>query len=272
MNSQVLIEVRTEGAASPDFLGSFEGLNHPRKGPRADGPGMRFAFLIHPLSEQTTDLMALDRDGRLRRTWGRADLLEFCAEAHAAFEPRHRPIPDGRSLAPRIADTFDGLVSAAGARAEGRLYEIPMDARGILGDPGRALELMEQAVEDAIGWGARIVGLGSMTGIVGNHGAFLAERQPIAVTTGNSLTVYATVRNLEHYCQDLGIDLADEEIAVVGSRAASRRPWPPCWPRGAGAWSWRQGGPRPGLINVATRLGRGWRWISPKPSPSPRSW
>ncbi len=68
---------------------------------------------------------------------------------------------------PRIADTFEGLVSAAGARAEGRLYKIPMDARGILGDPGRALELMEQAALDAIGWGARIVGLGSMTGIIG---------------------------------------------------------------------------------------------------------
>ncbi len=216
MNSQVSIEVRAEGAASADFLGSFEGLSHHRKGPQPDGPGMRFAFLIHPLSQQTTDLMALDRDGRLRQTWGRVDLLEFCAEAHAAFRPCHQPSPDGRTVAPRIADTFDGLVSAAGARAQGRLYEIPMDGRGILGDPGRALELMEQAVEDAIGWGARIVGLGSMTGIVGNHGAFLAERQPIAVTTGNSLTVYATVRNLEHYCEDLGIDLADEEIAVVG--------------------------------------------------------
>ncbi len=55
-----------------------------------------------------------------------------------------------------------------------------------------------------------------MTGIVGNHGEFLAERHPIAVTTGNSLTVYATLRNLEHYCESFGIDLADEEIAVVG--------------------------------------------------------
>ena len=80
------------------------------------------------------------------------------------------------------------------------------------------LDLMEQAVEDAIRWGARIVGLGSMTGIVGNHGAFLAERHPIAVTTGNSLTVYATLRNLEHYCEALGVDLADEEVAAIGIR------------------------------------------------------
>ncbi len=104
----------------------------------------------------------------------------------------------------------------SGAPAEGRLYEIPMDARAILTDPDRALAQMEQAVTDAVLWGARLVGLGSMTGIVGNHGEYLAERHPIAVTTGNSLTVYATVRNLEHHCEDLGIDPGDEEIAIVG--------------------------------------------------------
>jgi predicted amino acid dehydrogenase len=166
---------------------------------------MRFAFLIHPIAEQTRNLMDLDEDGRLRRTWGRADLLRFCAEAHTAFKAHSRPKRGRQPEGPRIVDTFDGLVSATGARAEGRLYEIPMDARSILADASRALDLMDQAVEDAIGWGARIVGLGSMTGIIGNHGAFLAERHPIAVTTGNSLTVYATVRNLEHYCEALEV-------------------------------------------------------------------
>jgi acetylornithine/succinyldiaminopimelate/putrescine aminotransferase/predicted amino acid dehydrogenase len=225
MNSKATIEVRADGAPSSDLKSSLEKRDRPWKISRAngapsrdlrDGPGMRFAFLIHPISEQTKDLMALDQDSRLRRTWGRADLLEFCSEAHAAFGGRSRPMPDGRSRGPRIVDTFSGLVSAVGARAEGRLYEIPMNARSILDDPDRALGLMEQAVEDAIGWGARIIGLGSMTGIIGDHGAFLAERHPIAVTTGNSLTVYATLRNLEHYCEALGIDLAEEEVAVVG--------------------------------------------------------
>ncbi len=36
------------------------------------------------------------------------------------------------------------------------------------------------------------------------------------MTTGNSLTVYATLRNLEDYGEALGLDLADEEITVVG--------------------------------------------------------
>ena len=95
---------------------------------------MRFAFLIHPISEQTKNLMDLDGEGRLRRTWGRADLLRFCAEAHAAFGSPSRPMRGRQPEGPRIVDTFDGLVSATGARAEGRLYEIPMDARSILAD------------------------------------------------------------------------------------------------------------------------------------------
>ena len=180
------------------------------------GTEMKFAFLIHPISEQTRNLMDLDKDGRLRNTWGRADVLKFCAEAHAAVRNRSESLGDGEAMGPRVVDVFSGLVAELGGRAEGRLYEIPMDARAILTDPDRALAHMEQAVTDAVLWGARIVGLGSMTGIVGNHGEYLAERHPIAVTTGNSLTVYATVRNLEHHCEDLGIDPGDEEIAIVG--------------------------------------------------------
>jgi acetylornithine/succinyldiaminopimelate/putrescine aminotransferase/predicted amino acid dehydrogenase len=181
-----------------------------------EATGMRFAFMIHPISEKSKNLLDLDKDGRLTRTWGGVDLPQFCGEAHAAIAGRDRPMPGAEASAPRLIDTFAGLVSSTGARAEGRLYEIPMDAQAILAQPDRAFELMEQATEDAIQWGARIVGLGSMTGIIGNHGAYLAERHPIAVTTGNSLTVYATVRNLEQCCEAFGIDLVSEDIALVG--------------------------------------------------------
>ena len=281
MNSPLVIEAQENGPPCSDLIGSDEALEGFDGAPAEDGapssdltnrPGMRFAFLIHPISEQTKDLMALDQDGRLRRTWGRADLLEFCFEAHAAFGGCSRPMPDGRSRGPRIVDTFTGLVSAVGARAEGRLYEIPMDARSILDDPDRALELMEQAVEDAIGWGARIIGLGSMTGIIGDHGTFLAERHQIAVTTGNSLTVYATLRNLEHYCESLGIDLAEEEVAVVGipgsiATATAALLATRCRGLVLGA---RRASPR--AIQLARRLGARLELDLPAPWPRRRSW
>ena len=31
-------------------------------------------LVIHPISKQTNNLMDLDKEGRLRTTWGRADL------------------------------------------------------------------------------------------------------------------------------------------------------------------------------------------------------
>ena len=101
-----------------------------------------------------------------------------------------------------------------GSHAEGRLYEIPMDAQSILANPDRALEFMEQAVD-----GCHRVGRAHCRARLDDRDhwqprrAFLAERHPIAVTTGNSLTVYATLRNLEHYCE------------ASGSRSPMRRSW-----------------------------------------------
>ena len=157
---------------------------------------MRFAFLIHPVSEQTRDLMALDRDGRLRKTWGRADLLQFCAEAHAAFEGRSRPVAR-RTIEATARGRHVRRAGLGDRRPGGRTAVRDPDGRaGILEDPGQAIEYMEQAVEHAAEWGARVVGLGSMTGIVGEQGEHLAERGPLPVTTGNSLTVYAALQSL----------------------------------------------------------------------------
>src|SRR5260370_10217620 len=128
--------------------------------------------------------------------------------------PRWKGAGD-ESAAPFV-DEMSGLVSKTGARAEGRLYEIPMTGHEILQDPHRALGLMEKAVDAAAAWGARIVGLGSMTGVVGSSGAYLAERGPVPVTTGNSLTVYAALQNLYNACEEAGVDLARETVAVVG--------------------------------------------------------
>src|SRR6185369_5836126 len=109
-----------------------------------------------------------------------------------------------------------GMASPLGGVADGRLYEIPMDAVAILEDPDRALRYVEQAADMAVQWGAKIVGLGSMTGIIGGRGTHLAERCPAAVTTGNSLTVYSALQNLYHAVEEWNIDLNRETVAVIG--------------------------------------------------------
>jgi putrescine aminotransferase len=188
---------------------------------------MKFAFLIHPLSDETRSLMQLDAGGVLRDNWG-SDILQFCLDLHAATESYQREVANNTVHHARLADELSGLVSATGARAEGRLYEIPMDARGILDDPAQAIEYMEEAVDRAAAWGARLVGLGSMTGVVGGQGEHLARRGPVHVTTGNSLTVYAALQSLLTACAETELDLGRETVAVVGipgSIAAAAARW-----------------------------------------------
>jgi len=173
---------------------------------------MKFAFLVHPLSEESKALLNLDEGGELHQRWG-GDLTEFMAYLRETLQAqKSRPQVDRV----RLIDDMPGLISASGARAHGRLYEIPMGAMEIIEDAARAVSYMEEAVDMAAEWGAEVVGLGSMTGVVGGQGTYLAERGPVAVTTGNSLTVYAAIQNLYQACAEHDIDLRKETVAVVG--------------------------------------------------------
>lgn len=174
---------------------------------------MKFAFLAHPLSQESRSLLAVDTTGTLRKSWG-GDVFQFCQVLHENMRGVDDTNANDHSV--RVIDQYHSLTSGIGAQADGRLYEIPMDAMEILGDPGRALSYMEEAVDQAVDWGAKVVGLGSMTGIVGSHGQHLADRGPVAVTTGNSLTVFSAKQNLIRASKVLGIDLAKETVAIVG--------------------------------------------------------
>jgi 3-acetyloctanal aminotransferase len=188
---------------------------------------MKFGFLIHPLTNETKNLMQLDASGVLRDNWG-GNILQFCLDLHRSTDALKQAIALGPIPEARMVDQLAGLTAPSGAHADGRLYEIPMDARSILDDPGQAIEYMEQAVDLAAQWGAQVVGLGSMTGIVGGQGEHLASRGPVAVTTGNSLTVYAALQSLLIACAETDIDLRRETVAVVGipgSIAAAAARW-----------------------------------------------
>jgi acetylornithine/succinyldiaminopimelate/putrescine aminotransferase/predicted amino acid dehydrogenase len=176
---------------------------------------MKFAFLVHPLTQETTDLLNLDPDGALRRHWG-SDLFGFCGQLHRCLQTaRQRANASGAPRA-HVVDELSGLVSPLGHATEGRLYEIPMDAAEIVDDPSRAVAFAEEAIDLAQEWGAELIGLGSMTGVVGGQGTHLASYSPVAVTTGNSLTVFAAVQNLYRVLAETGLDLSRETVAVVG--------------------------------------------------------
>ena len=176
---------------------------------------MKFAFIVHPLSEESKALWQMDDGGQLLSHWENGNLLEICdfvqgrmAEG-VAFGSRAKDYPI-------VLDQFAGLRTKTGCETEGRVYEIPCSPKQILEDPATAIEQTQAAVNMAADWGAGIVGLGSLTSVVGGHGQYIAENSPIPITTGNSLTVYAALKNLQHACSELSIDLTTETVTVIG--------------------------------------------------------
>ena len=53
-----------------------------------------------------------------------------------------------------------------------------------------------RAIDIGAELGAEVAGLGAFSGVVGDGGVTIAQRAPIAVTTGNSLTIAAGVESL----------------------------------------------------------------------------
>ena len=176
---------------------------------------MKFAFIVHPLSEESKALWQMDDGGQLLSHWENGNLLEICDFVQSrmaegvAFGGRAKN-------SPIVLDHFSGLKTTTGCVTEGRVYEIPCSPKQILEDPATAIEQTQTAVKMAADWGAGIVGLGSLTSVVGGHGQYIAENSPIPVTTGNSLTVYAALKNLQHACNELAIDLSNETVTVIG--------------------------------------------------------
>ena len=176
---------------------------------------MKFAFIVHPLSEESKALWQMDDGGQLLSHWENGNLLEICDFVQSrmaegvAFGGRAKN-------SPIVLDHFSGLKTTTGCVTEGRVYEIPCSPKQILEDPTTAIEQTQTAVKMAADWGAGIVGLGSLTSVVGGHGQYIAENSPIPVTTGNSLTVYAALKNLQHACNELAIDLSNETVTVIG--------------------------------------------------------
>ena len=177
---------------------------------------MKFAFVVHPLSEESKALFQMDDGGELLSHWEKGNLLEICNFVQDAMA---EGVGFGNSAAPTsptVLDRFHTLETSSGKSAEGRVYEIPCTAQEILQDPARAIQQTEAAVRMAADWGAGIVGLGSLTSVVGGHGKYIAENSPIPVTTGNSLTVFAAIKNLYQACSELDIDIRRKTVTVVG--------------------------------------------------------
>ncbi len=157
---------------------------------------MKFCFVIHPTSLEDVERYEPGAVGKGR------PLIEKIMEWMPAYAAAHVTgirTPDGRETEGWfVAATF--LPEQILAMPRERVY-------------GKVLKAIEIGAE----LGAEVAGLGAFTGAVGDAGVTIAERSPIAVTTGNSLTIAAGVKSLLRGAHEMEIELSEATAVVVGA-------------------------------------------------------
>jgi predicted amino acid dehydrogenase len=159
-----------------------------------------FAFVLHPL---TVDYLA----NHPRYRWTR-HLPKQLVEVGAAHMP-----------AARVGRVAGGQSPTTGQPIEGLIYALGTTPRQMLRRaPEFTYRRLDQAIRDAAKEGAQIVGLGAFTKVVGDAGVTVASRASIPVTTGNSLTIAATLETAKLTAKRLGWpNLARGRAMIVGA-------------------------------------------------------
>ncbi len=156
----------------------------------------RFAFLVHPLHLKRDVARKYPFVKVLPEKWVEALLWR---------------------MKPKVLGKITGVKSAIGAETEGWLIGVPMTAKMMLENEGRALDALTLACHMAKELGAEIVGLGAFTAIVGNGGVELQKRSPLPVTTGNSYTTWTALEATKLAADLMGIEWNAATAAVVGA-------------------------------------------------------
>lgn len=111
-----------------------------------------------------------------------------------------------------------GVRSVLGNEVKGWFVACPLTARQMLELPEPyVMRKIIQAARKAEELGAKIVGLGAFTSVVGNAGITVAKAVNIAVTTGNSYTVATALQGVEYAAKLLGKELRGSTVAVLGA-------------------------------------------------------
>ena len=157
-----------------------------------------FAFIIHPLNPK--------RDvGRKYPTLGKlpAWLIEFLS----IFYP------------PVLVSNIDGVQSAENGRIlKGFFVACSLSPYMMMRLPTSLVyRKIIQTGKLAEKLGARILGLGAFTSVMGDGGITIAKNLNIPVTTGNSYTIAQAVESVQEAAVLLNQPLANSTVAIVGA-------------------------------------------------------
>ncbi|MCB9008272.1 MAG: serine carboxypeptidase [Ardenticatenaceae bacterium] len=160
----------------------------------------RFAFVIHPLN------VGFIHNHRAFR-WTKY-LPDSIVEAVAAYIP---PLT--------ISRITGGQSPTTGQRIEGHLFSLGATPRQMMRHGERfTYDRLRLAAQMAERKGARIMGLGAFTSVVGDAGITVAHEADIAITSGNSLTVAATLEAAKQAVINMGAtDLTKGKVMIIGA-------------------------------------------------------
>ena len=112
--------------------------------------------------------------------------------------------------------TYRKILSAQKTRCSGKVFCVFLTPEQLLGNQERAVDLVVEACSKAKDWGAKIVGLGAMTAVIGSRGRETNAQSPVPVTTGNSLTVYSSLKAFQEMVKKIEIDIHRQKVVIVG--------------------------------------------------------
>lgn len=156
----------------------------------------KFAFIVHP-----------------RNTYDAANkffFLKLLPRPVANFFLRH--------LWPITATKIEGLKSLeTGKNIGGWILGVPLTPKQMTENRALAKKRILQAVKLAEKKGARIVGLGGLTGSLTEGGTYiLNNNKKINITTGRSYTAHTVTENFLKLAKYFDINLANGNFAIVG--------------------------------------------------------
>jgi predicted amino acid dehydrogenase len=156
----------------------------------------KFCFVIHPLSL--------------------ADVARYEPGALGKGDAIVRKIMEW--MPPWATVHVTGVRTPDGRETEGWFVTAPLLPEQMMEFPREEVyKRILRAIEIGVELGADIAGLGAFTAVVGDGGVTIAERSPIPVTTGNSLTISAGIQSLFRGAHEMGIDPSVSTAVVVGA-------------------------------------------------------
>jgi predicted amino acid dehydrogenase len=160
----------------------------------------RFAFVIHPLN------VSFIHNHRMFR-WTRYLPDELVERVAAYFPPIY------------LSRISGGQSPTTGQRIEGTLISLAATPRQMMSHGERfTYDRLAKAVKISERRGARIMGLGAFTSVVGDAGITVAHESDIAITSGNSLTVAATLEAAKQAVIKMGAtDLTKGKVMIIGA-------------------------------------------------------